>query len=281
MSFGSYAYDFIIFGNVSDDDGIPVVQQEIFFRTSNNPGDTTNTVSVFTDGNGDYSVNLNLEGDSAFVLVETYAYACNEYYTEFVVVTGGGEEEVNFVLCSDNYPPGCDLFFYYYTEPETPFLVYFNPVLYDSIPGTTFDWQFGDGTSSNLMYPEHLYDAEGEYLVTLTANNDECGDMIYEDIVYVWDDTTNFGRCYADYYYMLDSIDTYKVYFFDASYAELGITSWLWEFGDGTTSFEQNPVHIYSEEGQYLVSLTIESADVCSSTVENYVWVKVDVQTLY
>ena len=272
MSFGSYAFDFIIFGNVTDDDGNPVVQQEILFRTGNDPGGAVAGTAI-TDGNGDYLVNLNLEGDSALVIIETYAYACNEYYTENVVANGGGEAEVNFILCSDNNTPECDLFFYYFTEPENPLLVYFNPVLEDSIQGTTFNWQFGDGTSSNEEYPEHLYAQQGEYFVTLTANNDVCGDMIYEDVVYVWDDTTNVNDCFADFYYTFDQMNTYMVYFYDLSYSEIGITSWMWDFGDGTTSSEQNPIHTYSEAGQYVVTLTIQSADVCSSTTVNYVWI--------
>jgi len=35
------------------------------------------------------------------------------------------------------------------------------------------------------------------------------------------------------------------------------ITSWLWEFGDGNTSGEQHPVHIYTTNGTYDVGLTI------------------------
>ena len=36
------------------------------------------------------------------------------------------------------------------------------------------------------------------------------------------------------------------------------ITSWKWEFGDGTTSTEQNPIHAYPKSGDYTVTLTIE-----------------------
>lgn len=32
-------------------------------------------------------------------------------------------------------------------------------------------------------------------------------------------------------------------------------TSWVWHFGDGETSFEQNPLHVYAEAGTYTVSL--------------------------
>ncbi len=35
-----------------------------------------------------------------------------------------------------------------------------------------------------------------------------------------------------------------------------GATGWSWDFGDGQTSTEQNPVHVYDEGGYYLVSLT-------------------------
>ncbi len=37
-------------------------------------------------------------------------------------------------------------------------------------------------------------------------------------------------------------------------------TSWLWEFGDGSTSTDQNPVHTYSA-GTYTVNLTVSNAD--------------------
>ena len=36
------------------------------------------------------------------------------------------------------------------------------------------------------------------------------------------------------------------------------ITSWHWDFGDSTSSVEQNPVHQYKEPGKYIVILDIE-----------------------
>jgi PKD repeat protein len=36
------------------------------------------------------------------------------------------------------------------------------------------------------------------------------------------------------------------------------ITSWRWDFGDGTTSTEQHPLHTYQKAGQYVVALYIE-----------------------
>ncbi|MDO6603135.1 PKD domain-containing protein [Arenibacter palladensis] len=44
--------------------------------------------------------------------------------------------------------------------------------------------------------------------------------------------------------------------------------SWTWDFGDGTTSSEKNPVHVYSEGGYYTAKLTATSADGSSISKE-------------
>jgi PKD repeat protein len=51
------------------------------------------------------------------------------------------------------------------------------------------------------------------------------------------------------------------VNFTDLSTASSGITSWFWNFGDSATSTAQNPVHIYTSEGTYTVSLTVTGPD--------------------
>ncbi len=38
------------------------------------------------------------------------------------------------------------------------------------------------------------------------------------------------------------------------------ITDWLWEFGDGKTSLEQNPIHVYEKEGGFSVKLTVSNS---------------------
>jgi len=49
--------------------------------------------------------------------------------------------------------------------------------------------------------------------------------------------------------------------------------TWLWDFGDGTTSDNQYPTHLYKSEGTYLVKLTATDASGCSNTVSmEIVW---------
>ena len=52
-------------------------------------------------------------------------------------------------------------------------------------------------------------------------------------------------------------------------------TSWLWDFGDGTTSEEQNPTHSYSAIGTYTVQLTVENENGSDTEIkENYITIE-------
>ena len=51
------------------------------------------------------------------------------------------------------------------------------------------------------------------------------------------------------------------VSFSDNSNSYDGIVSWEWDFGDGETSTDENPIHVYDQEGNYTVSLTVEELD--------------------
>ena len=49
--------------------------------------------------------------------------------------------------------------------------------------------------------------------------------------------------------------------FLDRSTDDVGVVAWEWNFGDGTSSSEQNPVHRYSADGSYSVTLTVTDTD--------------------
>ena len=52
-------------------------------------------------------------------------------------------------------------------------------------------------------------------------------------------------------------------------------TSWLWDFGDGNISTEQNPTHVYGAMGGYTVNLTVKNA-VGSNTTSKYGYALID-----
>ncbi|MDZ7742658.1 MAG: PKD domain-containing protein [Bacteroidota bacterium] len=101
-----------------------------------------------------------------------------------------------------------------------------------------------------------------------TINNPQAGAPILADFE-ICDDTTG-GECQANFYYVVDSTGGgTTVSFVDQSNPAEGIDSWYWEFGDGTFSSAQNPVHTYNAPGTYNTCLTITALfneDSCIST---------------
>jgi len=126
---------------------------------------------------------------------------------------------------------------------------------------TSWDWNFGDGNSSDLQNPVHSYDAPGTYTVTLTAYNESgCASNTFEatitieEAIQVEIDDSNLFAC-ADEPYQFNATSADAVF-------------WFWDFGDGNTSTEQNPQHAYATSGAYFVTLTGTTMNGCSNTDE-------------
>src|SRR5690606_54795 len=64
------------------------------------------------------------------------------------------------------------------------------------------------------------------------------------------------------------------VQFTDASTIAFGrVVRWEWDFGDGNTSNEQNPKHVYVNAATYTVTLTVYSGIVCQATISKTITV--------
>jgi len=119
---------------------------------------------------------------------------------------------------------------------------------------TSWLWLFGDGESSNLQNPVHTYTDEGIYDVTLTISN-PYGQSTIKRVKYIrvgLEPTPDFIAS------PLVVTTPGEVQFTDLSSGSP--TSWLWSFGDGETSTEQNPTHIYTRSGFYDVTLQVSNA---------------------
>ncbi|HPG47210.1 MAG TPA: PKD domain-containing protein [bacterium] len=116
---------------------------------------------------------------------------------------------------------------------------------------TTIHWNFGDGQSSNLSNPTHIYSSPGVYTVTLSLSGDNGSDQLFKnDLVRVAQKPT------ADFITSpLSGFAPLQVIFLDRSSGE--IDHYHWDFGDGSNSTEQNPVHTFQNSGSYTVSLQV------------------------
>jgi PKD repeat protein len=111
----------------------------------------------------------------------------------------------------------------------------------------TFIWEFGDGITSTLSSPVHDYSLPATFDVTLSAT-DLCGTGSFTGQV-----TTSCTAPFAGFTWQADGL---SVSFTDTSGGTQPL-SYLWDFGDGTTSPEQSPIHNYASPGMFSVSLTV------------------------
>ncbi len=119
---------------------------------------------------------------------------------------------------------------------------------------TSWLWNFGDGVTSTAQNPSHTYSAPGTYAVSLTATNSAGSDMRTKT-AYIT------VACVPPQAGFSSSSTTGEVPL-TVSFADQssGATSWLWNFGDGTTSGVQNPSHQYTQVGTYTVSLVVTNS---------------------
>lgn len=116
-----------------------------------------------------------------------------------------------------------------------------------------WSWDFGDGNSSGVQNPVHTYGGGGEYQVRLTVTDD--GGASDTETKSVTVPTPGNQPPVADFSAETDDL---TVTFTDLSSDPDGdVTSWAWDFGDGNTSTDQNPVHTYGQAGSYDVTLTV------------------------
>jgi PKD repeat protein len=124
----------------------------------------------------------------------------------------------------------------------------------------TWSWDFGDGGTSTIQNPWHLYGASGQYTVYLIiADTNGCGDTVSKIIVV---DSLPVAHFTADTV-SLNNPTTFT----DLSISQGSANNaWYWDFGDGATSTNQNPNHTYTASGIYTVSLTVINVNGCCDT---------------
>lgn len=119
---------------------------------------------------------------------------------------------------------------------------------------TDWEWNFGDTEISLEQNPEHIYAANGVYSVTLIVSGPGGADTI-EKSNYI-----NVGGQVIEPVagFSVDQSGGLTVMFTDIS--ANSPTSWSWDFGDSSLSAERDPVHVYDNDGTYLVCLTAANA---------------------
>jgi gliding motility-associated-like protein len=128
---------------------------------------------------------------------------------------------------------------------------------------TQWEWNFGDGVTSNLQNPSHVYNTSGTYNVVLKVTTAAgCSQTLFKQ-QYI----RAGAGAQADF---IANIPNYcqapvTINFTNNSQVDAGAT-YSWNFGDGNTSTAVNPTHTYNSTGNFNVTLTVQSPDGCNAT---------------
>jgi gliding motility-associated-like protein len=140
-------------------------------------------------------------------------------------------------------------------------------------PGGAF-WNFGDGTFSDSISPVKAFSDTGVFTIKMVANFGACKDSVTKNISVLGTPIVNFSTsptssCKAPF----------TVNFTNAS---TGGKSYRWDFGDGTTSTDQNPSHTYTTEGTFTVTSVVTNAAGCTDSLvkKSLVIIKAPVVTI-
>lgn len=219
-----------------------------------NDGSVTPQKALWDFGNGQQATTINgntvytLPGDYTVKLSNTYS-SCKGDTVKKIYVRPGTTIDFNAANAIACKPP-------------------LNVTFTDAsaVPNTKWEWDFGDGSSGTGSPVNHSYNAAGNFDVTATFTDAAgcIGKLTKTAAVKIETPTVKIntvpaGGC-VPYTYQPTATVT----------ALDGVASYLWDFGDGTTSTSPTPTHVYNNTGRYNIKLTITTVGGCTiTTTEN------------
>ena len=135
---------------------------------------------------------------------------------------------------------------------ETGIPIQFSGSASEGTPPYMYSWEFGDGNSSTEQNPSHNYVSPGTYEVSLSVV-DDAGQMGWDSTEAVIDPVSLTVELLES---MTERVGTPVTFTADVS-GGVPPYEYMWSFGDGNTSDEQDPTYVYSSIGEYTVSLTV------------------------
>ena len=157
---------------------------------------------------------------------------------------------------------------FYLEPPSPPEIVSLSSSIKDCVPpypvtfyqetenlrgNVNYLWDFGDGNTSTLQNPTHIYDSIGSFKVMLAVSNEIGTDTMYLDMS-VLNQTSIPVEAEFSYEHVNDNnFAPSKVIFSNSS---SGSKIFDWDFGDGGQDNDDDPEHVFMNAGNYTVTLT-------------------------
>ncbi len=198
----------------------------------------------------------------------TYVYTANGTYMACLTVTdvnGCTSTSCNFITITAFQSSGCAASFTYQAAPASG-IVYFNGVATGGVGPYSYSWDFGDGNTGTGQNSGHLYMVMGVYTACLTITDTLGCTATYCDSLFAY----GVGvACSVSFTYQANALGSISFTSFPTGTAPF---SYVWDFGDGTTSTQANPTHTYLPPSTtYSVTLTVTDNNGCISTYSGIV----------
>ena len=232
--------------------GTPVTGQYIDGADSICPGET-----FYIWSNSDNGVTYDWDMDDGTPVFNhpftlDYSYATPGTYNVSCTITNdcGNTAVVNHTVVVTGSAPVYDPYLYLSEYNVCPGDV----VSFQSNNEYSYYIDYGDGNGAS-GYGDHSYDNPGTYTVTSTIQN-ACGNsaVVTETITVSDNLPLNTSNIYVDIH--PDQVCPGQEVDF---YATSGYAGYLWDFGDGVTSINQNTEHVYNSIGLYNGTVTIQN----------------------
>ena len=206
-------------------------------------------------------------GNTAGAISPMHTYASpGTYYVKHYVVRHNAS---GTLVCTDTLTKvltiylDCNIQAYFTSVPDSAnaYKINFANQTVNFNASDSIRWTFGDGTVSYDVNPSHTYANAGTYNVCLRVKRNAtapgttpCVSEICKTVTIA---ASTACTLHVDYSWHADSLTGNKIYFTNLSSPLASIDSIRWTFGDGASSNQVNPVHLYTTAGTYTVCLRI------------------------
>lgn len=261
---------------------------QLFAQSANNCNShfyhQTNNTLVYFIGSVNHSGTVYAwtfgDGDTSSLHNPTHAYAASGAYyvcltvtrrdtSGTLICTATNCDSVHFTLPPPPPPPVCDAHFTHHSFGNGS--IDLDPA--HNPAGSTYSWNYGDGSSSTVRDTVHGYAVAGTYYVCLTVTDaDTAGNILCTS---TWCDSVQASAagtppppvCNAHYYHHNGFNSSVHFY---GSHNSHG-TMYSWNFGDGSTDSVAVTTHTYAP-GNYSACLTVTKTDSAGAVLCTATW---------
>lgn len=237
---------------------VPYSKPVAAFSASTTTGTAPLAMNFINSSTGTITSNAWTFGDGGTSTTQSpsHTYTSAGTYTVSLTVTGPGGSNTrtnsNYITVSGATAAPVAAFSGSPTSGTAPLAVTFSSGSSGNI--SAYSWSFGDGATSSAQSPSHTYTAAGTYSVSLTVTG-AGGTNTKTSTNYITVSAASAAPVAAFSASPTSGNAPLTVGFSNASTGN--VSTYAWNFGDGSTSSTASPSHVYSTAGTYTVSLTV------------------------